>query len=182
LALKADFQRQQRRSCEPAAECQAACQGAFGTLPSWRQAVADYRQTQPIALCAGLEIQIGTLGDDPLVAHQSGEAFLEIAAGHQCIADHVQCSRPRLARHVQANGGVTGNRHRALPKARHVILGKARVGVVQSGIVQMQLNEQLAAIDPGGFQGLDDTQRPARGSGAFGHGVFLFFDRWGSCA
>ena len=170
-ALKADFQRLQRRSGEPAAECQATCQGPFRTLPSRRQAVAEYGQAQPIALCTGLEIQIGALGDDPLVTHQPGEAFLEIVAGHQRITDHVQCSRPRLARHVQANRGIAGNRHRALPQARHVVLSKACVGVVQGGIVQMQLNEQLAAIDPGGFQGLDDTQRPARGSGAFGHGV-----------
>jgi hypothetical protein len=117
-------------------------------LSSRWQPVTEDRQAQPIPFCTGLEIQVGPLGDDPLIAHQPGETLLQIAAGHQCITHDVQRGGTHLAGHVQADRRVAGNRHRTLPQAGHIVLRKTRIGIAQGRIIETQFAEQLAAVDP----------------------------------
>ncbi len=95
-----------RPPTEPFAQRQRTGQRCFGTVPGRGQMVAMHRQDQRIALVAKDKTEIGAFGDDALVPHQALEAFCQGAAGHQCIAHHMERSRPYHAGHVQANGFI----------------------------------------------------------------------------
>ncbi|MCY1292022.1 hypothetical protein D9M70_412330 [compost metagenome] len=172
--LQADLQRVDRPSGHPAAEGQAIGHGGLRALPGRRQAVAMDRQAQLVALGPGGETEVGPFGDDPLVAHQPGEALLQGAAGHQRIAHHMEGCRAHHLGHVQADGGVAGQFDGAQPEAGHAVLGEARVGVAEGLVVEAEFGKQVAAVHSAHFQGLDYPQGPVRRCRAFAHGAFLF--------
>ncbi|EFQ61672.1 hypothetical protein PFWH6_4627 [Pseudomonas fluorescens WH6] len=173
LTLQHDFARLQGAPGQPAAQRQSTSQRGFGALPGGRQMIAMHRQNQRIAFGQQAKAQVGAFGDDPLVAHQTHKAFGQCVAGHQGVTGDVKRRRAHHLAHVQADRRVARQLDRALPQARHGILRKTGVGVVEGGVIQAQLLEQTAAIKAVHFQCLDYPHRPACRSCSFAHGVFL---------
>ncbi|RMP73103.1 hypothetical protein ALQ17_05192 [Pseudomonas fluorescens] len=173
ITLQHHLARLQGTAGEPATQRQGTGQRGFGALPGRRQVIAMHRQNQRIPFGDQSETQVGTFGDDALVTHQAHKTFGEGVAGHQGIAGHMKRRRAHHLAHVQADRRVARELHRALPQTSHAILREARIGVIQRGVVQAQLLEQGAAIQPVHFQRLDYPHRPACRSCSFAHGVFL---------
>ncbi|MCY1356135.1 hypothetical protein D9M69_425770 [compost metagenome] len=130
-------------------------------------------QNQPVAFFQQLETQVGTFGDDPLIAHQTLKAFGQGPAGHQGVTGHMKLRRSQHLAHVQADGRVPGQLDRALPQPGHGILGEACVRIIQCRVVEPQLLEQSPAIQAVHLQRFDNPHRPACRSRSFAHGVFL---------
>lgn len=104
-----------------------------------------HRDADSIALRRAAESQVGRFRDDPLVALQAREAFRQVAARHQRIADDVESRAPDPG-DVQGDRRVAAERHRTLPQTAHGVLREARVGVLQGLVVEAQLGEQLASV------------------------------------
>ncbi|VVN47841.1 hypothetical protein PS659_06025 [Pseudomonas fluorescens] len=172
-ALHQHLARMQRTPGQPAAQRQGAGQRSFGALPGRRQMVAMHRQNQRVAFFQQLETQVGTFGDDPLIAHQALKAFGQGPAGHQGITGHMELRRPHHLAHVQADGRVAGQFDGALPQPCHGILREARIRIIQCRVVEPQLLEQNPAIQAVHLQRFDNPHRPASRSRSFAHGVFL---------
>lgn len=132
-----------------------------------------HRQNQRIAFIQQLETQVGTFGDDPLIAHQTLKAFGQCLAGHQGVTGHMKLRRSHHLAHVQTDGRVAGQFDRALPQPCHGILREACIRIIQCRVVESQLFEQNPAIQAVHFQRFDNPHRPACRSRSFAHGVFL---------
>jgi hypothetical protein len=113
-----------------------------------------------IAFGSGMNAEISTLADDPLIAHQTGKPFLQVTAAHHRITHHIEGRWPQNLRHIQANGRVARNLNGQVPEAGHGILGKARIGIGQRCIVEPQLGKQAAAVNPAKLQGRNNARGP----------------------
>ena len=131
-----------------------------------------HRDAESIALRRAAESQVGGFRDDPLVAFQAREAFRQVAARHQRIADDVESRAPDPG-DVQGDRRVAAERHRTLPQTAHRILREARVGVLQGLVVEAQLGEQLASVEAFQLQGEDDALNPAGQGCTFRHRSLL---------